>query len=56
MTSNLASEKIAEHGMELRNAAHNAAEKKLSEKIGKQVTFALSIKLFTFKCTDDLHF
>jgi len=36
MTSNLASEKIAEHGMELRNAARTAAEKKLNREIEEE--------------------
>ena len=35
MTSNLASEKIAEHGIELRNAARKAVEKKMIEEIGR---------------------
>lgn len=35
MTSNLASEQIAEHGMDLRNAAKKAVETKLSANIGK---------------------
>ena len=35
MTSNLASEKIAEHGMELRHEAREAAERRHSDVLGK---------------------
>ena len=50
MTSNLASERIAEYGVELRNAARKAAERKLDSEIGLLLLF------YSFNKGDNLTF